>query len=106
MKRAFAVILVVAAATQSSAIRAQADPASPYSQWEHRLHDRVNAELAYPVGASGASGDVFVAFRVGSDGKAVRVATVAMANKTARIAWAIMARGGTYRVPAPRLLAA
>jgi transposase len=38
--------------------------------------------------------------------KPVRVATVAMANKTARIAWAIMARGGTYREPAPRLLAA
>ena len=31
--------------------------------------------------------------------KPVRVATVAMANKTARIAWAIMARGGTYRSP-------
>jgi transposase len=38
--------------------------------------------------------------------KPARVATVAMANKTARIAWAIMARGGTYRAPAPRLLAA
>jgi transposase len=29
--------------------------------------------------------------------KSVRVATVAMANKTARIVWAVMARGGTYR---------
>ena len=38
--------------------------------------------------------------------KPVRVATVAMANKTARIAWAIMVRGGTYRAPAQRLLAA
>jgi transposase len=38
--------------------------------------------------------------------KPVRVATVAMANKTARIAWAIMARGGTYRAPTQRLLAA
>ena len=38
--------------------------------------------------------------------KPVRVATVAMANKAARIAWAIMVRGGTYRTPAPRLLAA
>src|SRR5258708_2711933 len=38
--------------------------------------------------------------------KPVRVATVAMANKTARVAWAIMTRGGTYRAPAPRLLAA
>jgi transposase len=38
--------------------------------------------------------------------KPVRVATVAMANKTARIAWAIMIRGGTYRAPAQRLLAA
>ena len=26
-----------------------------------------------------------------------RVVTVAMANKTARIAWAVMARGETYR---------
>lgn len=36
--------------------------------------------------------------------KPVRVATVAMANKTARIIWAIMARGETYRAghrPAP-----
>ncbi len=38
--------------------------------------------------------------------KPVRVATVAMANKTARIASAIMVRGGTYRAPAQRLLAA
>jgi transposase len=29
--------------------------------------------------------------------KPSRVATVAMANKTARIIWAIMARGETYR---------
>lgn len=28
-----------------------------------------------------------------------RVVTVAMANKTARIAWAILARGETYRAP-------
>jgi transposase len=36
--------------------------------------------------------------------KPTRVATVAMANKTARIIWAIMARGETYRMghqPAP-----
>ena len=36
--------------------------------------------------------------------KPVRVVTVAMANKTARIVWAIMTRGETYRaghVPAP-----
>lgn len=38
--------------------------------------------------------------------KPTRVATVAMANKAARIAWAIMVRGGTYRTPAQRLLAA
>ena len=38
--------------------------------------------------------------------KPARVATVAMANKAARIAWAIMVRGGTYRAPAQRLLAA
>lgn len=28
-----------------------------------------------------------------------RVVTVAMANKTARVAWALLARGGVYRVP-------
>ena len=38
--------------------------------------------------------------------KPTRVATVAMANKAARVAWAIMVRGGTYRAPAQRLLAA
>ncbi|BDW98489.1 IS110 family transposase [Maricaulis maris] len=32
--------------------------------------------------------------------KPARVATVAMANKTARIAWAVLARGETYRAPA------
>jgi transposase len=32
--------------------------------------------------------------------KPVRVVTVALANKTARVIWAIMARGGTYRMPA------
>ena len=29
--------------------------------------------------------------------KPVRLVTVAVANKTARIAWAVMARGGTYQ---------
>jgi transposase len=29
-----------------------------------------------------------------------RVVTVAAANRTARVAWAIMTRGGTYRKPA------
>jgi transposase len=28
-----------------------------------------------------------------------RVVTVAMANKTARIVWAVLARGGVYRPP-------
>jgi len=32
--------------------------------------------------------------------KPARLVTVAMANKTARIVWAIMARGDTYRIPA------
>src|SRR4029434_5643943 len=32
--------------------------------------------------------------------KPVRLVTVALANKTARVIWAIMARGGTYRMPA------
>ena len=35
-----------------------------------------------------------------------RVATVAMANKTARIIWAIMARGETYRAGHRAALAA
>lgn len=34
--------------------------------------------------------------------KPMRVATVAMANKAARTAWAIMVRGGTYREPVSR----
>ena len=33
--------------------------------------------------------------------KPVRVVTVALANKAARVIWAIMARGGIYRVPQP-----
>ena len=35
-----------------------------------------------------------------SQRKPARVVTVAAANRTARVAWAIMARGGTYRKPA------
>ena len=31
--------------------------------------------------------------------KPSRVVTVAIANKTARIAWAVLARGETYRAP-------
>jgi transposase len=31
--------------------------------------------------------------------KPSRVVTVAVANKTARIAWAVLARGETYRAP-------
>ena len=31
--------------------------------------------------------------------KPVRVVTVAAANRTARVAWAIMTHGGTYRTP-------
>ncbi len=38
--------------------------------------------------------------------KPVRLATVAMANRTARIVWAVMARGETYRRPATMPLAA
>ncbi len=38
--------------------------------------------------------------------KPVRLATVAMANRTARIIWAVMARGETYRRPAAIGLAA
>lgn len=34
------------------------------------------------------------------EGKAARLVTVAMANKTARIVWAVLARGKTYRSPA------
>ena len=37
--------------------------------------------------------------------KPVRLATVAMANRTARIIWAVMARGETYRRPATLALA-
>ena len=33
--------------------------------------------------------------------KPLRVATVAMANRTARAIWAIMSRGDVYRAPAP-----
>jgi transposase len=31
--------------------------------------------------------------------KPARVATVAMANRAARVIWAIMTRGGVYRAP-------
>ena len=33
--------------------------------------------------------------------KPTMLVTVALANKTARIAWALMAKGGVYRAPAP-----
>jgi transposase len=37
--------------------------------------------------------------------KPVKLVAIAVANKTARIAWAIMSRGGTYRAPALALAA-
>ena len=73
MKNASSIILVFAVAIQSSAVGAQADPVSRYARWEHHLRERVNAELAYPIGASNASGDVFVDFKVGRDGKPTEV---------------------------------
>ena len=33
--------------------------------------------------------------------KPARVVTVALANKAARVIWAIMVRGGVYRAPQP-----
>jgi transposase len=30
-----------------------------------------------------------------------KVVAIALANKMARVAWALLSRGGTYRVPAP-----
>jgi transposase len=33
--------------------------------------------------------------------KPARLASVALANKTARIAWAVLAKGEVYRAPAP-----
>ena len=74
MKNLSALTLFVAATIQPSTIRAQADPVSRYAKWEHRLRDRVNSDLSYPIGASGASGDVLVGFRVGPNGKPVDVA--------------------------------
>jgi len=38
--------------------------------------------------------------------KPVRLATVSMANRTARIVWAVVARGETYRRPSIIVLAA
>jgi transposase len=32
--------------------------------------------------------------------KPAKVVAIAVANKTARVAWAIMTKGGTYRAPA------
>ncbi len=58
----------------------------------------------------GASASVRWAMRKGSTGdpwlsrmlerKPPMLVIVALANKTARIVWALMARGGTYRTPA------
>ena len=44
--------------------------------------------------------------RQAATGRPARVATVAMANKTARTIWAIMARGETYRTDHQSALAA
>jgi len=39
-------------------------------------------------------------FQSASERRPARVVTVAMANKTARIAWAVLKRGEVYRPPA------
>ena len=38
--------------------------------------------------------------------KSAKLVAVAIANKLARIAWAIMTKGGKYRAPTPALMAA
>ena len=40
-----------------------------------------------------------------SSARPARVVTVAAANRTARVAWAIMTRGGTYRTTSAALIA-
>ena len=69
MKSALLAMLGAASLVHAPALSAQSDVVSRYSRWEARLRDRVNDQLAYPVAASGASGDVLVGFRIDDHGK-------------------------------------
>ena len=46
------------------------------------------------------AGEVSLAHAASRPGKPFKVVAVALANKMARIAWALLAKGGTYRAPA------
>lgn len=52
----------------ASPLVGQSNVTTRYANWEHRLRDRVNDLLYYPQAANGATGDVFVGFRIGTDG--------------------------------------
>lgn len=73
MKSAYLALAAAAWLLQACPAWAQSDSAANYSKWEQRLRDRVNNELAYPLGAGNASGDVLVGFTIGADGKPANV---------------------------------
>src|SRR5687767_13254749 len=61
--------LIALSATSAPAL-AGGDSPSRYDRWEQQLRNRVTALHTYPLGAEkGATGDVVVSFRIGSDGK-------------------------------------
>jgi TonB family protein len=69
MKFALLILAGVASLADAAPVAAQNDLVNRYSQWEQRLRERVNDELAYPLAAGKASGDVLVSFVIGADGK-------------------------------------
>lgn len=73
MRQGFLAIAAAAGLVHAPALVAQSDVLSRYSHWEQRLRDRINDQLTYPLGIANASGDVLVGFRIGEDGKPVRV---------------------------------
>ena len=87
--------------------RARLEDAGPLTQLFTRafLNDPVMDWLARsgPKRASGAEAFFFRILHWLTQllaRKPFRVVAVALANKMARIAWALLARGGTYRAPA------
>ena len=55
-------------------------------------------ERVAPLTAETYASGAYVAAK--ESGKPFRVVAVAVANKMARVAWALLARGGSYRAPA------
>jgi TonB family protein len=73
MRLGWIALLGSASVAVASPVFAQTSVTARYARWENQLRSRVSELLYYPMAAGGAAGDVFVAFRIGDDGKPANI---------------------------------